>query len=107
MLDEIYNRRILELAAAIPRLGRLDAPDATATALAWACPATARAPAKRSVTAAMALHLVDEGKLALDQRLAVTYPSMPAADAITLRMLLSHTSGLSDYVDSTAFNDLA
>jgi NifU-like protein involved in Fe-S cluster formation len=30
MLDDIYNRRILELAADIPRLGRLTAPMATA-----------------------------------------------------------------------------
>jgi NifU-like protein involved in Fe-S cluster formation len=29
MLDDIYNRRILELAADIPRLGRLPAPTAT------------------------------------------------------------------------------
>lgn len=40
MLDEIYNRRILELAAAIPRLGRLDAPDATATAHSKLCGST-------------------------------------------------------------------
>ncbi len=32
MLDDIYNRRILELAADIPRLGRLENPDASATA---------------------------------------------------------------------------
>jgi NifU-like protein involved in Fe-S cluster formation len=31
MLDDIYNRRILELAADIPLLGRLTAPMATAT----------------------------------------------------------------------------
>jgi NifU-like protein involved in Fe-S cluster formation len=37
MLDEIYNRRILELAADIPRLGRLDAPMATATAHSKLC----------------------------------------------------------------------
>ena len=32
MLNEIYNRRILELAGNIPRIGRLPNPDATATA---------------------------------------------------------------------------
>src|SRR5579862_1199815 len=32
MLDAIYNRRILELAGDIPRLGRLASPDATARA---------------------------------------------------------------------------
>ena len=40
MLDEVYNRRILELAADIPRQGRLDAPDATATAHSKLCGST-------------------------------------------------------------------
>ncbi|MFC6789729.1 iron-sulfur cluster assembly scaffold protein [Methylobacterium komagatae] len=40
MLDDIYNRRILELAADIPRLGRLDAPDASATAHSRLCGST-------------------------------------------------------------------
>lgn len=40
MLDDIYNRRILELAADIPRLGRLAAPDATATAHSKLCGST-------------------------------------------------------------------
>jgi NifU-like protein involved in Fe-S cluster formation len=37
MLDDIYNRRILELAAAIPLLGRLDHADASATARSKLC----------------------------------------------------------------------
>jgi NifU-like protein involved in Fe-S cluster formation len=37
MLDDIYNRRILELAADIPRLGRLKTPMATATAHSKLC----------------------------------------------------------------------
>jgi NifU-like protein involved in Fe-S cluster formation len=37
MLDDIYNRRILELAADIPRLGRLDSPMATAVAHSKLC----------------------------------------------------------------------
>ena len=40
MLDEIYNRRVLELAANIPRLGRLSAPDATARAHSRLCGST-------------------------------------------------------------------
>lgn len=40
MLDEIYNRRILELAADIPRQGRLAAPDASATAHSKLCGST-------------------------------------------------------------------
>ncbi|HET7716684.1 MAG TPA: iron-sulfur cluster assembly scaffold protein [Bauldia sp.] len=40
MLDDIYNRRILEFAGSIPRLGRLEAPDATATAHSRLCGST-------------------------------------------------------------------
>lgn len=40
MLNEIYNRRILELAANIPRLGRLASPDASATARSRLCGST-------------------------------------------------------------------
>ena len=40
MLNEVYNRRILELAAAIPRLGRLGDPDASATAHSKLCGST-------------------------------------------------------------------
>ena len=37
MINEIYNKRILELAADIPRLQRLNAPDATAVAISRLC----------------------------------------------------------------------
>ena len=40
MLNEIYNKRILELAADIPRLGRLAAPDASARAHSKLCGST-------------------------------------------------------------------
>jgi NifU-like protein involved in Fe-S cluster formation len=40
MLNDIYNQRILELAADIPRLGRLPAPDASATAHSRLCGST-------------------------------------------------------------------
>jgi len=40
MLDDIYNRRILEFAGSIPRIGRLDMPDATATAHSRLCGST-------------------------------------------------------------------
>jgi NifU-like protein involved in Fe-S cluster formation len=40
MLNEVYNSRILELAGNIPRLGRLDSPDATATAHSKLCGST-------------------------------------------------------------------
>ena len=40
MLNEVYNSRILDLAGNIPRLGRLDSPDATATAHSKLCGST-------------------------------------------------------------------
>lgn len=40
MLNEVYNRRILELAGNIPRLGRLAEPDASATAHSKLCGST-------------------------------------------------------------------
>src|SRR6202022_2513541 len=40
MLDDIYNKRILEFAGTIPRIGRLSAPDASATAHSRLCGST-------------------------------------------------------------------
>jgi NifU-like protein involved in Fe-S cluster formation len=40
MLNDVYNRRILELAGNIPRIGRLAHPDATATAHSKLCGST-------------------------------------------------------------------
>jgi NifU-like protein involved in Fe-S cluster formation len=40
MLSDVYNKRILELAGNIPRLGRLAAPDASATAHSKLCGST-------------------------------------------------------------------
>ncbi len=40
MLNEVYNAKILDLAGNIPRLGRLSAPDASATAHSRLCGST-------------------------------------------------------------------
>ncbi len=42
MINEVYNQRILELAGNIPRLGRLESPDATATAHSKLCGSTVK-----------------------------------------------------------------
>ena len=42
MLNDIYNKRIIELAGNIPRLGRLAAPDASATAHSKLCGSTVK-----------------------------------------------------------------
>ncbi len=49
-------------------------------------------------TAAMILKLSEGGQLKLDDLLATYFPDFPDAHRITLRMLLSHTSGVSDRV---------
>lgn len=54
----------------------------------------------KQFTAASILLLAEDGKLRLDDPVKRWLPSLPAAaDAITLRHLLSHTSGLIDYED--------
>ncbi|MDY8110985.1 iron-sulfur cluster assembly scaffold protein [Fulvimarina sp. 2208YS6-2-32] len=40
MIDDVYNARILDLAGNIPRTGRLEAPDASATAHSKLCGST-------------------------------------------------------------------
>jgi NifU-like protein involved in Fe-S cluster formation len=40
MINDVYNRRIIELAASIPRIGRLPGPDATAKAVSRLCGST-------------------------------------------------------------------
>ena len=50
----------------------------------------------KSFTATIALQLVGEGKLSLDDAIDRWYPEIPEAAAITIRMLLNHSSGLPD-----------
>lgn len=50
-------------------------------------------------TATMIFQLIDEGKLSLDTKLSKYFPQMPNAEKITVLDLLSHTSGLTDYVN--------
>lgn len=52
----------------------------------------------------VALQLVDEGKLSLDDKLSKFYPDFPSAGDITIRMLMNMTSGISSYSDSEEWN---
>lgn len=55
-------------------------------------------------TAVVVLQLVEEGKLDLDAPIATWLPDLvPHADAITVRELLQHTSGLYDYLEDRKF----
>src|SRR6202522_3848839 len=51
----------------------------------------------KQFTAAAALLLVQEGKLSLDDPVSKYLPELTRAKEVTLRMLLSHTSGYQDY----------
>ena len=56
----------------------------------------------KQFTAACVMLLVEEGKLALDDPITRHVPELPASwRTITVRHLLSHTSGIPDYADST------
>ena len=47
--------------------------------------------------AALLLLLEDDGKVSLDDRVSKWLPELPEGDKITVRQLLSHTSGLQDF----------
>ncbi|HEX5416789.1 MAG TPA: serine hydrolase domain-containing protein, partial [Chloroflexota bacterium] len=51
----------------------------------------------KQFTAMALLLLEDEGKLSLDDKVAKYFPDISGADKITIRELLSHTSGLQDF----------
>jgi D-alanyl-D-alanine carboxypeptidase len=58
----------------------------------------------KAFSGAVALLLVESGRLKLDDTIARRLPSLPAAwGAVTLRELLQHTSGLPDYSGAAAF----
>jgi D-alanyl-D-alanine carboxypeptidase len=51
----------------------------------------------KTFTAVVVMQLVEEGKLSLDETVNTWFPKQPNGDKITVRMLLSHTSGLADH----------
>jgi CubicO group peptidase (beta-lactamase class C family) len=54
----------------------------------------------KQFTAAAVLMLVDEGKLSLDAKITDVLPGLPAAwSPVTVRHLLTHTSGIKSYTD--------
>ena len=55
---------------------------------------------------AVALQLVRDGRLGLDDTIGARLPTMPPAwSAVTIRQLLNHTSGVPDYSKSAGFVD--
>jgi CubicO group peptidase (beta-lactamase class C family) len=54
-------------------------------------------------TAVVVLQLVEEGRIDLEAPLSAWYPDLvPRAEAMTVRQLLSHTTGLYDYLEDSA-----
>lgn len=62
----------------------------------------------KAFSGATALALVDQGALSLDDTIGTLLPSSPDAwSGVTLRQLLSHTSGLPDFTKSPALQEAA
>jgi D-alanyl-D-alanine carboxypeptidase len=62
----------------------------------------------KAFSGAVALHLVEEGRLGLDDTVGQRLGGMPAAwAAVTVRQMLDHTSGLPDYTRSKGFAEQA
>jgi len=58
----------------------------------------------KAFSGVVALHLVREGKLSLDDTIAQVLPTLPSAwGAVTVEQLLHHTSGVPDYTKSDGF----
>jgi D-alanyl-D-alanine carboxypeptidase len=61
---------------------------------------TALGSVTKSFTAVVIMQLAQEGKLSLDDTIDKWFPDQPNGDKITVRMLLSHTSGLANYINA-------
>ncbi len=61
----------------------------------------------KQFTAAAILQLRDAGKLSLDESVAKILPRAPHANQITIRQLLTHTSGLANYTNVSGFVRMA
>jgi D-alanyl-D-alanine carboxypeptidase len=60
----------------------------------------------KTFVAATIMQLVDDGTLSLNDPLSNWLPSFPNASAITLKMLLNHTSGVFNLFESPNYNTL-
>lgn len=61
----------------------------------------------KTMTAAVLLQLVDENKVSLTDSIAQWFPNLLRANKITISQLLSHTSGIPNFTDSSlVFNQL-
>ncbi len=59
----------------------------------------------KTFTGTVLLQLVDEGKLALNDKLSKYFPEYPKADSITIAMLCNMSSGIYNYSDTQSWYD--
>ena len=57
----------------------------------------------KTFTSAVILMLQEEGRLSVEDSLSQYFPDFPRSDEVTLRMCLTHTSGIFNYTESQAF----
>lgn len=61
----------------------------------------------KTFTATAILKLAEKGKLSLQDKLSKYYPAYPNGDSITIRHLLTHTSGIYNYTKNREFMETA
>src|SRR5690606_38821947 len=54
-------------------------------------------------TSVLVFQLIEEGQLNLDDRVSIYFPEVPNAKLISVKNLLNHSSGLSNYSDEPDF----
>lgn len=59
----------------------------------------------KSFTSTVVMQLVEEGRLSLDDKLSKFYPEVPKSDEITIRHLLTHSSGLYEFTREPDFEN--
>ena len=59
----------------------------------------------KTFVSVLALVLVGKGLLSLEDRLAIWFPDIPNSDQITIKHMLSLTSGIPDYADSESYHE--
>jgi len=57
----------------------------------------------KTFTSTLVFQLIEQGELSLNTPLATFYPTIPNADSITIEHMLSHRSGIHNYIDNQDF----
>jgi CubicO group peptidase (beta-lactamase class C family) len=106
VLAQLHRNRIPGASVLVLRNGRVERSKGYGLAdLALSVPATENTVYRigsltKQFTATAVMMLVEQGKLAVDDRIEAHLPDLPPAwAAVTVRQLLSHTSGIPDYTE--------